>query len=209
MPAHPATKAAHRFLALTLVRPGEVNGARWDELEFDADPPVWSIPAERMKMKEPHTVPLSGQAGAVLDAMRPITGRAPFVFPNARSAHKPMSENAMNYLLPRAGFSGVHAPHGWRATFSTIMKERFPTDSDVIERILAHAAQDRVRAAYNRAAYFSRRHELLQVWADLLLDGAIDATALVTGPRRPTKALIGASGLIAHQQSSSPPKVLS
>jgi integrase len=185
MAAHPATKAAHRVLALTLVRPGEVNGARWDELDLGSDPPVWSIPAERMKMKEAHTVPLSAQAIGVLEAMRPITGRAPFVFPNARSAHKPMSENAMNYLLPRAGFAGVHVPHGWRATFSTIMNERFPADADVIERILAHAPKDRVRAAYNRAAYLARRHELLQVWADLLLDGAIDATGLVSGPRRP------------------------
>jgi integrase len=184
IPAHPVTRAAHRFLALTLVRPGEVHGARWDEFDLEGDQPVWSIPAERMKMKELHLVPLSRQAVAVLEAVRPFTGKYPLPFPNARFAHRPMSENALGYLLQRAGYSGRHVPHGWRATFSTVMNEMFAVDSDVIERILAHVPENKVRAAYNRAAYLDRRRELLQIWADMLLVGAQDVASVLLSPRR-------------------------
>jgi integrase len=183
MAAHPATRAAHRFLALTLVRPDNVNGARWEEFDLSAEAPVWAIAAERMKMREAHAVPLSRQAIEILDAMRPLTGRCPFVFPNARFAHRPMSENAMSYLLQRAGLGGVHVPHGWRATFSSVMNELHPADADAIERVLAHTPRDKVRAAYNRAGYFERRRELLQEWADLLLGGMPAAEELIRGPR--------------------------
>lgn len=181
MPAHPATRAAHRFLALTAVRPDNVNGARWDELDLSPHAPVWAIPGERMKMKEPHVVPLSPPAIELLHAIRPLTGRCPFVFPNARFAHRPMSENAMSYLLQRAGLGGVHVPHGWRATFSSVMNELHPADADAIERALAHVPKDKVRAAYNRAGYFERRRELLQEWADLLLAEAVSADELIRG----------------------------
>lgn len=184
IPSHPVTRAAHRFLALTLVRPGEVHGARWEEFDLASNEPVWEIPAERMKMKEPHIVPLSAQAVEVLAAVRDFTGRRPLPFPNARFAHRPMSENALGYLLQRAGFAGRHVPHGWRATFSTVMNERYPADADVIERILAHVPKDKVRAAYNRAAYLRRRRELLQAWADLLLEGTEDLETVLRGPRR-------------------------
>jgi integrase len=187
IPAHPATKAAHRFLALTLVRPDNVNGARWDEMDLAAEVPVWTLSAARMKTKEPHTVPLSAEAVEVLKAIHPLTGRAPFIFPNARFAHRPMSENAMGYALQRSGLGGVHVPHGWRATFSSIMNERHPADADVIERILAHAPKDKVRAAYNRATYMDRRRELLEEWAGLLLEEAQSADELMRGPRRPLK----------------------
>ncbi|MCU4162334.1 tyrosine-type recombinase/integrase, partial [Acidiphilium sp. AL] len=107
-----------RFLALTAVRPGELRGARWDEFEgLHEAAPVWLIPAERMKMKRPHAVPLARQAVEVIEAVRSLTGRLPFVFPNGRSGHKPMSENAMGYLLNRAGYHHRHVPHGWRAAF--------------------------------------------------------------------------------------------
>jgi integrase len=185
MPAHPATKAAHRLLALTLVRPDNVHAARWNELGMLDGVPVWELAPERMKTREPHVVPLSHQAVAVIDAIRPHTGRGPFIFPNARFAHRPMSENALSYLLQRAGLAGRHVPHGWRATFSTVMNETFPGDADVIERILAHAPRDKVRAAYNRASYLERRSELLQAWADMLLVEASDAESLIDGPRRP------------------------
>jgi integrase len=188
MPAHPATKAAHRFLALTLVRPDNVHAARWDELGTRDGVPVWELAPERMKTREPHLVPLSRQAAAVVEAMRPLTGRGPFIFPNARFAHRPMSENALNYLLQRAGLTGRHVPHGWRATFATVMNETLPGDADVIERILAHAPRNKVRAAYNRASYFTRRGELLQAWADMLLVDAKDLDVLVHGPRRPLAA---------------------
>jgi integrase len=188
IPAHPATKAAHRFLALTLVRPDNVNGARWDEMDIGVAAPVWTLTAARMKTKEPHIVPLTRAAVEVLEAIRPLTGRSPFVFPNARFAHRPMSENAMSFALRRAGLDGIHVPHGWRATFSSVMNEMHPIDSDAIERILAHSPKDRVRAAYNRAQYLDRRRELLDEWVGLLLKGAPSAVELISGPRRPLKA---------------------
>jgi integrase len=188
IPAHPATKLGHRFLALTLVRPDNVNGARWNELDLDTDPPAWRLLPERMKTKEAHVVPLSRQAVELLEAIRPLTGRCPFIFPNARWAHRPMSENAMGYALQRAGLAGVHVPHGWRATFSSIMNERHPADADAIERILAHAPRDKVRGTYNRGSYMARRRELLQEWADILLAGTLPAAELLLGPRRPFRA---------------------
>lgn len=104
-------------------------------------------------MKPEHLVPLSRQAVAVIDAVRPLTGRGPLVFPNARHAHKPLSENAMGYLLNRAGYHSRHVPHGWRATFSTIMNERYRDDRYIIDLILAHAAKDKTESAYNRRTH--------------------------------------------------------
>lgn len=182
--AHPITKLALRFLALTAVRPGEVRGLRWDELRLDGPEPTWHVPAERMKMKREHAVPLSRQAVEVLAAARTFTGRGPLVFPNSRHAHRPMSENAIGYLLNRAGYHHRHVPHGWRATFSTIMNERHRADRAVIDLMLAHAPDDATEAAYNRAAHMERRRELAQVWADLLLEGARPAAEIVPGSRR-------------------------
>jgi integrase len=184
-PAHPVTKLALRLLALTAVRPGEIRGATWREFEqLDGDQPLWRIPAARMKMKQEHLVPLSRQAVAVITAVRSLTGRGPLVFPNARHAHRPMSENAIGYLLNRAGYHSRHVPHGWRATFSTIMNERYQHDRQVIDLMLAHAPKDKTESAYNRAAHMPRRRELAQSWADLLLHHAPEAAALVHGPRR-------------------------
>jgi integrase len=137
-----------------------------------------------MKMKREHVVPLSRQALAVLAAIKPISARAPYVFPSTRWARKPMSENAIGYLLNRAGYHQRHVPHGWRATFSSVMNERFPADRAVIDLMLAHAPKDAVEAAYNRATHKARRRELAQVWADLLLDGAVPAEGLVAVRRR-------------------------
>lgn len=185
IPAHPVTRLAMRFLALTHVRPGEVHGTRWTEFEgLEGDEPLWLIPAARMKMKEAHKVPLSRQAVEVIEVLRELTGRMPFVFPNGRNAHKPMSENALGYLLNRAGYHQRHVPHGWRATFSSIMNERFPADRAVIDLMLAHAPKDKVEAAYNRAKHLKRRRELSQIWADLLLEGVRPAHEIVAGPMR-------------------------
>jgi integrase len=177
-PAHPVTKLALRLLALTAVRPGEIRGAAWVEFEnLTGDEPLWRIPAVRMKMKREHLVPLSRQAVAAIEAVRQLTCRSPLVFPNARHAHKPMSENAMGYLLNRAGYHSRHVPHGWRATFSTIMNERHRDDRYIIDLILAHASKDKTESAYNRAAHLTRRHELLQEWADAPCRGNdVDAT---------------------------------
>lgn len=182
--AFPVTKLALRFLALTAVRPGELRGARWDEMTTEGPEPLWLVPAARMKMKRPHHVPLSSQALDVLAAVKVLTGRGPLVFPSSRNAHAPLSENALGYLLNRAGFHGKHVPHGWRATFSTSMNERYRADRDVVDLMLAHAPKDKTEAAYNRALHMPRRRELAQAWADLLLPGAQPAAELVQGRRR-------------------------
>ena len=185
IPAHPTTKLANRLLALTVVRPGELRAARWVEFEgLDGAEPLWRVPAERMKMKREHLVPLSRQAVAVLAAVRPLTGRCPLVFPSTRHAHHPMSENAIGYLLNRAGYHSRHVPHGWRATFSSVMNEAHRPDRHVIDLMLAHAPQDKTEAAYNRALHMARRRELAQAWADLLLEGGADLDEVVFGRRR-------------------------
>jgi integrase len=195
VPAHPVTKLALRLLALTAVRPGEIRGAAWSEFEqLDGGEALWRIPAPRMKMKQEHVVPLSRQAVAVIAAVRLLTGRGPLVFPNARHAHRPMSENAIGYLLNRAGYHSRHVPHGWRATFSTIMNERYFGDRLVIDLMLAHAPRDKVEAAYNRAAHMPRRRELAQAWADLLLQQMPPAATLIDGRRRESVARPPARG---------------
>lgn len=184
-PAHPVTKLANRLLALTVVRPGEIRGAAWSEFEdLDGDAPLWRIPAARMKAKRDHMVPLARQSVEVLKAVHRLTGRGSLVFPNNRFAHRPISENAIGYLLNRAGYHGRHVPHGWRATFSTIMNERYRADRHIIDLMLAHALQDKTEAAYNRAVHIERRRQLTQEWADLLLDGASSAEVLLQGSRK-------------------------
>jgi integrase len=95
-----------------------------------------------------------------------------------------MSENAIGYLLNRAGYHHRHVPHGWRSTFSTVMNERYKEDRAIIDLMLAHVPENKVEGAYNRAAYLDRRRELAQIWADLILDGAIPAASLIEGPCR-------------------------
>ena len=178
--AFAVTKLALRLLALTAVRPGELRGMRWAEVEgLDGSSPLWRIPKERMKMREEHVVPLSPQAVAVLEAVKPLTGKSPLVFPSMRHAHKPLSANAIGYLLNRAGYGAQHVPHGFRAAFSTVMNERHPADRAIIDLMLAHKPKDKVEAAYNRAEHNARRRELAQIWADLLLEGRPEAAALV------------------------------
>lgn len=189
--AHPVTKLAHRLLALTTVRPGTLIGTPWQEFdEIDQGNPVWRIPAARMKLKQSkkddeahdHLVPLSRQALEVIATLRILTGKGPLVFPNTRHAHKPMSENAIGYLLNRAGYHSRHVPHGWRSTFSTVMNENYPADRAVIDLMLAHVPKDRVEGAYNRAQHLQRRTELAQLWADIILGGAKPTTELLKGP---------------------------
>src|SRR5690606_42103195 len=127
-----------------------------------------------------------------IEALRPLTGRCRYLFPNGRSAHKPMSENAMGYLLNRAGYHHRHVPHGWRSTFSTVMNERYPADRYVIDLMLAHTPKDKVESAYNRAAHLQRRRELAQLWADLLMVDQMPLDEVVSGRRR-GKALIHAT----------------
>ncbi|MCW3835014.1 tyrosine-type recombinase/integrase [Sphingomonas canadensis] len=199
-PARPVTRLALRLLALTAVRPSELRGARWDEFEdLNGKLPLWRIPAARMKgdldRKEEfggdHLVPLPPQALAVLRALWPLTGDGPMLFPGNRHGHKPMSENAIGYLLNRAGYHGHHVPHGFRAAFSTIMnewaeREGKEHDRKVIDLMLAHIPKEKVEGAYNRAAYMPRRRELACVWADMLSEGLPDPLVLVDRPAKET-----------------------
>ena len=183
-PAHPVTRLALRFLALTAVRPGEVRGTRWVEFEgLDGPSPLWRIPPERMKMKVEHVVPLASEAVEVLGALRKLGIRGELAFPSVRNWRKPMSSNALGYLLHRAGYHGKHVPHGWRSTFSSVMNERYPGDRAVIDLMLAHVIRNTVEAAYNRATHLPRRRELARAWAGLLLREAPVALDLLDGAR--------------------------
>lgn len=198
--ARPITRLGLRFLALTAVRPSELRGARWDEFEeLNGAAPLWRIPAARMKgdldrkdeIGGDHLVPLTPQAIEVLKALWPLTGGGALVFPSNRHPNRSMSENAIGYLLNRAGYHGHHVPHGFRAAFSTIMNEwaeRHGKDHDraVIDLMLAHVPKEKVEGAYNRAAYMPRRREIACIWADMLSDGLPPPVILV---ERPAKAI--------------------
>jgi integrase len=183
-PGSPVVKCALRLLALTACRSTEVRGARWEEFEgLEGAAPLWRIHATRMKSGREHVIPLPRGALAVVEALRPLTGRTAFLFPNNHRLAAPMARGALVGLLNRCGYGGVHCPHGFRASFSSIMNERHPDAWDAIEAQLAHVVRG-VRGAYMRAPFLERRRELLAEWADLLLEGAIDATSLLLGPRR-------------------------
>ena len=170
-PAYAVTKLAFRMLALTAARPGELRAMEWRELEqLDSAAPIWRVPASKTKMKREHVVPLARQALQVLETAKKISGGQRFVFPSTSGVMWPISQNVMGYMINRAGFKTQHVPHGWRATFSSIMNERYRSDRAVIDLMLAHVGADKVEAAYNRAAYLERRRELAQIWADLLLE---------------------------------------
>ena len=163
----PGTVLALRLLLLTATRPGEVRGARW--AEFDLDGALWTIPAERMKMRAEHRVPLSRQALEVLKAAQALSGGRDLVFPSPyyQGKDQPLSENTFNSALARMGYKGCATAHGFRALFSTVANER-GMNPDVIERQLAHKERNEIRAAYHRSTYMQDRARLMQWWADYL-----------------------------------------
>ena len=175
----PHTAHGLRFLLLTATRPGEARGARWAEIDQDAA--LWVIPAQRMKMRAEHQVPLSRQALEVLRAMQPLSGGGELVFPSPYYPSKPLSENTFNSGLARMGYKNTATAHGFRALFSTVANE-CGWNPDVIERQLAHKERNEVRAAYHRSTYLQDRQRLLQWWADYL-DGR-RAGNVVPLPRR-------------------------
>lgn len=156
------------FSAYTFCRPGEIRKAEWSEIDLDGA--EWKIPAEKMKMRRLHIVPLSRQAVDVLREVRRITGHCQYVFPSSRSSKGtvPMSENTILYAIRRMGFGPEEmTAHGFRGMASTRLHEMgYPTH--VIERQLAHADSNNVRAAYNHAEYLDERRKLMQEWADWL-----------------------------------------
>jgi integrase len=162
----PTLRAALQLIALTMTRPGELRGMKRNEINFDKA--IWRIPAERMKMRRPHDVPLSKQALTIIKDIWPLSENGELVLPSIRSLDRPLSENAMNSALRRMGYSQEEmTAHGFRSSASTILNER-GFNPDVIEAALAHVDDNEIRRAYNRAKYLAERTKLMQDWADLL-----------------------------------------
>ncbi|WP_298282769.1 integrase arm-type DNA-binding domain-containing protein [Novosphingobium sp.] len=206
-PASPLTKLASRFLALTAQRPGMIRSMPWSELDgIDWSDPskacpeaTWRVPAARMKLLTElkgddaydHLVPLAKAAVEVLRAVRALTGQGPLVFPTNRNARMPMSENTLSYFYNRCGYQGRHVPHGWRASFSTVMNEwaernGTPADRHVIDLMLAHVPDgvSGSESAYNRAGYLPRRREIAEAWAEMLMKDFCHPSKILTHPSR-------------------------
>jgi integrase len=166
-----STRIALELLLLTFVRKRELLHATWSEIDLDAA--EWRIPAERMKGRELHIVPLSSQAIALFEQARTLAGGSKYVFPGLVSLKKPLSDTVLNNALVRLGFSHI-SPHGLRRTASTILNE-LGWRPDVIERQLAHQERNKIRAAYNKATYLEDRTRMMQAWAehvDAIIAGA-------------------------------------
>jgi len=150
-----------------MVRPKEASEARWDEIDFEKK--LWVIPAEKMKMKRDHTVPLSSAMMRLLEDLRPLSGHREWLFPSDRSPRKPMSSQSVNMALKRMGFKGRLVSHGFRSLASTILNEH-GFDPELTETALAHVDSNSVRAAYNRAEYLEKRRTLMQWWSEYILE---------------------------------------
>ena len=159
----PLIVLAARLLILTGVRTGELRGAFWSE--FDLEKAVWEIPAERMKMKRPHLVPLSTQALEIIQQLKVMSGQYPLVFPGRNDPRKTMSEASINQVFKRIGYTGKVTGHGFRHTMSTILHEE-GFNTAWIETQLAHVEKNAIRGTYNHALYFEGRREMMQWYAD-------------------------------------------
>lgn len=162
----PATEAALKFAFYVFPRPGELRKAEWTEFDFKSS--LWRIPAEKMKSRKPHVVPLSRQAIEILNELRPLTGEGQYIFTSSRSKSCPISDNTLVAAMRRLGIEkGEQTAHGARAVASTLLNEQ-GWNSDLIELQLAHVPKDRVRAAYNRSSRIEDRRKMMQFWADYL-----------------------------------------
>lgn len=161
----PLVVLAARLLILTGVRTGELRGAFWSE--FDLEKAVWEIPAERMKMKRPHLVPLSTQALEIVQQLKGMTGQYPLVFPGRNDPRKTMSEASINQVFKRIGYTGKVTGHGFRHTMSTILHEE-GFNTAWIETQLAHVDKNAIRGTYNHALYLEGRREMMQWYADCI-----------------------------------------
>jgi integrase len=164
----PTTHAALRLAPYVFVRPGELRQAEWRE--FDLGGAVWSVPAEKMKMRRPHRVPLARQPLAILRELQEITGNGRWLFPSVRTFARPISENTMNAALRRLGYSSEEmCIHGFRSMASSRLNEMGRWNPDAIERQLAHQEANSVRRAYTHGAeYWTERVQMMQAWADYL-----------------------------------------
>ncbi len=162
-------RVALRVLILTGVRPGELRKAEWSEINFDTG--VWEIPAEKMKMRRPHIVPLSEQVIDLLKQLYPISGSYQYIFPSRTDYRKHISDMALNTMIRRMGYSGRATGHGFRHTMSTILHEQ-GYNTAWIETQLAHVDKNSIRGTYNHAQYIDGRREMLQWYADYM--GALE-----------------------------------
>ncbi|MDA8093180.1 MAG: integrase arm-type DNA-binding domain-containing protein [Betaproteobacteria bacterium] len=161
------TVCALRLLALTFVRPGELRHAEWAEIDLESA--TWNIPGPRMKMKEPHIVPLSTQAVAILTELHRLTGQGKYAFPANHTSLRPISENTANMALRRMGYTNEDmTSHGFRAMARTLLAERLGFKPEVIEHQLAHQVPDTLGKAYNRTRFLDERRAMMQAWADYL-----------------------------------------
>lgn len=160
-----STRCLIEWQLLTLVRPSEASGARWAEIDLDAK--LWTIPAERMKAKREHIVPLSVQALGILEVMKPISAHREHVFSSRNDPKLPMNSQTANAALKRIGYGGKLVAHGLRSIASTALNEA-GFNPDVIEAALAHSDKNEVKRAYNRSTYLDHRQKLMQWWGDLI-----------------------------------------
>ena len=167
-PGRAETRLAVKLLLLTFVRPGELRAAKWEEFKLDGDAPTWRIPAERMKMRLLHVVPLSQQTVEALKELQIYTGHSPYLFPGGRGRLPYMSENTINKAIALLGYKGRVVGHGFRATASTILNESRQFHPDAIERQLAHKDRNKIRGIYDRAEHLDERRRLMEWWADRL-----------------------------------------
>jgi integrase len=178
----PTVKAALRLHPLVATRPGELRHAEWTEI--DLDQALWSIPAGRMKMKNPHIVPLSPQALTILRELHQITGKGTYLFPSSRSTARPISNNTLNAALRRLGYDGTEfVSHGWRAIFRTLADEVLQERIDIIEAQLAHQVSDALGRAYNRTSFLKERRALMNRWGSYL-DGLKNASKVISLVKR-------------------------
>ncbi|EAP1329224.1 DUF4102 domain-containing protein [Salmonella enterica] len=158
------TRLLIEWQLLTWVRPGEAVRARWTDI--DEENRFWNIPAEFMKMKRPHKVPLSKEAMRILESMKPISGHREWVFPSIKAPLSHMHEQTANAAIIRMGFGGEMVAHGMRSIARTAAEESSKFRTEVLEAALAHSKKDEIIAAYNRAEYLAERAELMQWWSD-------------------------------------------
>ena len=172
------TRCAVEWQLHTMTRPNEAAEARWEEIDLDKK--VWIIPPERMKKKRQHIVPLSRQAIALLEHIKPISGHLEHIFPSDRTPNKPMNKGSANVAMKRMGFKGRLVAHGMRSIASTTLNEE-GFDPDLIESALAHVNGSEVRRAYNRAEYVERRRPMMQWWSDHIEKAATGDMSLSGG----------------------------
>lgn len=160
---HAVTKFGLLMLAHTLLRPGELRKAKWNEIDFGDR--VWSVPAARMKLRRPHRVPLTDETIAILQSLKNINSDSDYVFKSPVKRVPHLSENAMTSALNRLGYKDIHSPHGFRTTGSTILHNTGKYDSLWIEMQIAHRDKNTIRDIYNQADYFTQRRSMMEWWS--------------------------------------------